>query len=65
LNGKQIFNVYVHTMNIYFLLFTIYNNNSNINTKTLNHITNAPACFGASVPSSGCFDVAFAEVIKY
>jgi len=32
-------------MNIYCLLFTIYNNNSNINTKTLNHITNAPTCF--------------------
>ena len=30
-----------------------------------NYITNAPTRFGASAPSSGSFDIAFAEVIKY
>jgi len=31
----------------------------------LNYITNAPTCLGASAPSSGSFDIAFAKVIKY
>ena len=31
----------------------------------LNYITNAPTCFGASAPSLGRFDIAFAKVIKY
>jgi hypothetical protein len=29
------------------------------------YIANAATCFGASAPSSGSFDVEFAEVIKY
>jgi hypothetical protein len=33
--------------------------------KVLNYITNAPTCFSSSAPSSGSFDIAFAEVIKY
>jgi hypothetical protein len=32
--------------------------------KISNYITNAPACFGASTPSSESFDIAFAKVIK-
>jgi len=31
----------------------------------LNYITNAPTYFGASAPSAGRFDIAFAKVIKY
>ena len=31
----------------------------------LNYITNAPTCFNASAPSSGSFDIAFAEVKQY
>jgi len=31
----------------------------------LNCITNTPTYFGAFAPSSGSFDIAFAEVIKY
>jgi hypothetical protein len=30
----------------------------------LNYITNTPICIGASAPSSGSFDIAFAKVIK-
>ena len=33
--------------------------------KILNYTTNSPTCFGTSAPSSGRFDIAFAEVIKY
>jgi len=29
------------------------------------YVTNAPKCFGASAPSSGSFDIAFAKLIKY
>ena len=32
--------------------------------KILNYITNGPTCFGASAPSSGNFDIAFAKFIK-
>jgi hypothetical protein len=30
----------------------------------LNYITNAPTCFGATAPSSGNVDVAFAKAIN-
>jgi len=30
-----------------------------------NYITKAPTCFGASAPSSGSFDNAFAKVVRY
>jgi hypothetical protein len=33
--------------------------------KILNYVTNAPTLFGASAPSSGIFDIAFAKVTKY
>ena len=39
--------------------------NEYIHITILNHITNAPICFGASATSSGSFDIVFAEVIKY
>jgi hypothetical protein len=29
---------------------------------TLNYITNAPTCFGASAPSAGSFDIAFVKL---
>jgi hypothetical protein len=38
---------------------------TNIYITTLNYITNAATCFGASAPSSGSFDIAFVKVIKY
>jgi len=33
--------------------------------KILNYIIRFPTFFGASAPSSGSFDIAFAKVIKY
>ena len=33
--------------------------------KTLNYITNASTCFGASAPPTESFNVASAKVIKY
>ena len=33
--------------------------------KISTYITDAPTCFGASAPSAGSFDIAFAKVIKY
>ena len=39
--------------------------NVDIYTKILHYITDAPTCFGASAPSSGGFDIAFAKVINY
>ena len=34
-------------------------------THISNYITNVPTCFGASAPSAGSFDIAFATVVKY
>jgi len=31
----------------------------------LHYITNAPTCFGTSVPPSGSFNIVFDKVIKY
>jgi hypothetical protein len=46
----------------YYKLFVPTNVHTYI--KTLNYIKYAPACFGASAPSSGRFDTAFANVKK-
>jgi len=56
---------YVHTyiFVVYYLLFVL--TNAYICITTLNYITNTPTYFGASAPSSGRFDIVFAEVIKY
>jgi len=32
--------------------------------KILNYIINAPTCFGVSSPSSGSFNIVFAEVMN-
>ena len=37
----------------------------NIYTEPFHYNTDAPTCFGSSAPSSGSFDIAFDEVIKY
>jgi len=50
-----------------FLLLTIYYSyptNAPIYIKIPDYITDAPKCFGASAPSWGSADVAFAQVIK-
>jgi len=49
--------------NVYYLLFVP--TNAHVHIKILDNITNAPTCFGASAPSSGSFDIVFAEVMKY
>jgi hypothetical protein len=38
---------------------------THFNKYILNYITNAPTCFGASAPSAGSCDIAFAKVTKY
>jgi len=38
---------------------------SNLYIKILNYVTLAPTCLGASAPSSGSCDIAFAKVMKY
>jgi hypothetical protein len=53
-----------------FLLFIICINKCThthmyIHTKIPNYITDAATCFSTSAPSSGSFDIAFAEVINY
>ena len=48
---------------VYYLLYV--QTNAHICITTLNYITDTPTCFGASAPSSGRFDIAFAKVIKY
>jgi hypothetical protein len=46
----------------YYLLFVPTNAHTYI--KTLNYIRYASTCFGASAPSSGRFDIAFAKCTK-
>jgi len=57
------FYVHAYIFVVYYLLFVP--TNAHICITTLNCITNAPTCFGASAPSSGRFDIVFAKVIKY
>ena len=51
-------------MHIYIYIYThTHTQRERERERVQNYITNAPTCFGASSPSSGSFDIAFAKVI--